>query len=491
MLKVFHGVGGPIVFTILLLLLPFMHGTFFESTLSLLFGRVHPVFVHFPIVLVLVTILLEWWSNNDPNKKGLLVLILLQLAFFSALLAVLAGICLFRSGDYVGALLQNHLWGSIALTVLLCWSLFFKYKSQTSHQVVWSRIYRSVLVLSGLIVFITGHWGGSLTHGRDFLTEPFLAHRYQKALKKTQALKTPESLSIYQDIIHPALKDHCGSCHNDVRSKGGLNLSSLEKMWEGGKSGKSMITAGRSEQSELFNRIILPADHEDLMPPEGKKPLDFVIVDLIKWWIEAGANPEDTLGAIPGDADLSRSIQELLPRLAENQHLAHVKREERKALAPKLSQLASRHGLHIELDRDTDSTYYVLSMTIPAQIVTDESLRPFLRYKNLFSKASLIASDISDEGMYYLGQMPNLKEIILAKSCINGSGLHYLKSLPHLEMVNLSHSDIDNKNAMILTEFPKLKEVYLFNTFVEPEIVTALDAYLRDTKVCLEEGPFY
>jgi formylglycine-generating enzyme required for sulfatase activity len=98
----------------------------------------------------------------------------------------------------------------------------------------------------------------------------------------------------FQKQIKPILELECLSCHGPERPRGGLNLDSLAGAIAGGDYGASLVP-GKPEESPLYTSTILPADHDDLMPPANRGgPLPEEITELLRLWIEQGAQwPED------------------------------------------------------------------------------------------------------------------------------------------------------------------------------------------------------
>lgn len=88
--------------------------------------------------------------------------------------------------------------------------------------------------------------------------------------------------------IRPILADNCYFCHgpDEEERKAELRLDSFESATQ-----DNVIVPGKPEESELIFRVDLPADDEDLMPPEksNKPPLTTAQVDLLKRWIAEGA----------------------------------------------------------------------------------------------------------------------------------------------------------------------------------------------------------
>ncbi len=90
--------------------------------------------------------------------------------------------------------------------------------------------------------------------------------------------------------ILPIFRENCISCHGEEKQKAGLRLDTFELALKGNDDG-AVIVAEDLIDSRLFQRITLPADDEDLMPPKGG-PLSEEHIGLIKNWIANGAPKE-------------------------------------------------------------------------------------------------------------------------------------------------------------------------------------------------------
>jgi hypothetical protein len=109
----------------------------------------------------------------------------------------------------------------------------------------------------------------------------------------------------------------------------------------------------------------------------------------------------------------------------------------------------------------------------------------------VFSRVSLASSGIDDAGLYYIGQMVNVRELYLQKTALEGPGILYLQKLPKLEVLNLSFTGIDDKAALDLLKFPSLREVYLYRTNTSMQVIEALRKYRPEVRFLVEEGPYF
>lgn len=81
--------------------------------------------------------------------------------------------------------------------------------------------------------------------------------------------------------VLPILQNACTKCHGSSKSKGGLRLHTRNDAMDA-------VVAGNPNSSELYKRIILSPDHDDVMPPNGNV-LSKADQDVIKNWIASGA----------------------------------------------------------------------------------------------------------------------------------------------------------------------------------------------------------
>jgi hypothetical protein len=100
---------------------------------------------------------------------------------------------------------------------------------------------------------------------------------------------------VYTGIVKPIFASTCLSCHGEVKQKKKLRLDSLAAIMKGGKDG-AVVVPGNVDKSDLIDRITLPLNDDDHMPPKGKPQLTDKQIMLLEWWVKAGA---------PGDVPLS------------------------------------------------------------------------------------------------------------------------------------------------------------------------------------------
>lgn len=479
------------LFSLLVIALPFLPEPAAEATTEwpTFLGRFHILLLHFPIVLVLGLLALELGKKLRPEWEHSRISGALWMAApLSCVLTALAGYLLYLSGEYQGALVRNHLWGGVLLTVIIGVAAYLRESSRLKPKKSAGLLTVGLLLFSGVLVIYTSHLGGSLTHGPEFLTEyaPDLVPEAPAAIEQ----KPKEELLVFQDLIMPVLDRRCLSCHNEYKTKGDLLMTSHAALLAGGKSGKEMLVAGDPEGSEFFHRLTLPEEDDDHMPPPEKPGLSEDEIALIEWWIKKGADPEMQLGNGPEGPEGQALIDRMLPDLARAQRLKARQEQELQVLQEELQQMADPLGLVITPDREAPG-FFAVSQTVPPRPVNDEMLTDLLEYAEVFTKVSLPGALITDDGLFELSKMSYLQRLYVPKTCIKGPGLAYLQSLESLEELNLSYTFLEDAGALQLLRLPQLRKVYLFGTEVHPNVIEALRKNLPEVEIEETEGRYF
>lgn len=262
-------------------------------------GKFHPLLVHLPIGFILLLAALEWLALR-PGWKELATAnrVILLLTIPAALASVVCGWLLAGYGGYEANALFWHRWlgTGVAGAAMALWII---------HQRGWMRAYRRCLFATLILLAVASHLGGTLTHGSDFLAWPKERAPQSAQLTEEQLLAKPA----YATIIQPIFDQYCVSCHGEKKSKAGLRLDSAAHVLKGGDSGPVLEPPG-AEYSLLGNRLSLPVDDEDHMPPGGKPQLSTAQLAVVKWWLDSGAKTDGTvLNELKPTPEILRHIQ--------------------------------------------------------------------------------------------------------------------------------------------------------------------------------------
>lgn len=291
-----------------------------------LLGRFHPMVVHFPIGLLVIALFLELFivlRKNQGLREG--VNWMVYCGGFFALLSAVLGYLLRVKDEYSGDLVMDHQYLGISTAllagitiVLLRYSLRGKFKNLL--------YYRISLLLTVALVGFTGHLGGALTHGEDYLTSVLPGGQENNQQRNSgdllAALSQTDSLSLHQKEqlsveVRAIFAKNCYQCHSANKNKGELILSTKEGFLAGGESGE-VVTKGHPAKSELYRRVTLSPNDEGVMPKKGKV-LKKEEIALIELWIEQGAHWSDQEVKLFPEAPLALS-KPVLPTSSDQQH---------------------------------------------------------------------------------------------------------------------------------------------------------------------------
>lgn len=264
-------------------------------------GRFHVLMLHLPIGIIVVVFLMEWLSRKEQYRYLQSALPFLWGAMaVTSVFTVVLGYMHFAEGSFTGQSAYQHRFFGTAVAVL---ALVVGMLRTSSFADKYKPLFFPASAVLLLLITITGHFGGNLTHGSTFLIE--YAPQPIRSLGGLAPRRTITNLADadpFADIVGPMLMDKCQGCHNSDKHENDLNLTSYKSVMRGGENGK-VVTPGNTEFSELLRRITRSPDDDEFMPAEGKPPLSARQVDIIRWWIEAGAPNGVTLGMMDLTAD--------------------------------------------------------------------------------------------------------------------------------------------------------------------------------------------
>jgi uncharacterized membrane protein len=416
-------------------------------------GRFHPLVVHLPIGILLLVPVLEFAGARQPALREAAGFVL-GLGFIGCLSAVTLGFLLaYGSGD-AGPGVTRHMWGGISLTigVLVC---LLARPWWTSGAV--PRVYPVLLICVLLLLSWAAHQGGSLTHGRDYLTRymPAPMKRFL-VLGKVQAKTVPGSF--YAKHIDPIFDANCVSCHGQEKVKGGLRLDSYALLMDGGKLGR-VIVAGKPEQSLLLKRVTLPPGEKHFMPAEGKPPLKPEEIAWIRAWILAGASPAATTVA-------GVSIR-------EETEVPLVPVGDYSGLMSEIRTMANRQGAKLIPVSSKASDGLILNTEDVAATFGDAQLAQFQKFAPYIVEVELGGTAVTNASFDTLGKFTHMRALHLERTAVTGDGLAKLAPLSQLTYLNLSGTKVTKAALTPLHSMKNLRHVYIYNTPAQPAPVAA------------------
>ncbi len=427
-------------------------------------GRMHPLLLHFPIVLLVLAIVWEganFFKSPYPAQSREAGGIILLAAALTAVVTSLAGLFLSREQGYEPEALLWHKWGGVAVAVLsLLWYAFRNH----IRRVRITGFAIAGAVLAGVIV--TGHQGANITHGDDFLTAPLLAANEAEPVAFEEA-------EVFTHAVLPVLQAKCNSCHNEGKAKGGLAMEGAAQMLAGGKSG-ALWDSAETDLGLLLRRLHLPEESKKHMPPKGKPQLTEKEIELLERWVRSGASFSAKVVELPPTDSLRLLAADLL----------QAKEGETYAFGPaddgKIANLnnAYRRVSPLALGSPALSvTFFGAAQFNPKQL---DELQPL---KEQIVSLTLAKMPVGDGDLKKLALFKNLRRLNLAFTNITGATLSDLAQLKELRQLTLSGTPVKAAQLRPLSQLPKLAQLQAWNTALQPRDSATWQQALRGVVV--------
>lgn len=454
-----------------------------ESLLPVL-GRFHPMVVHLPIGMLLLSFFFECLSllRRFRDLRGAVQPSLVIGSFF-AVVSVATGLVLATEGGYDQELLQEHKSLGIGTTVLAMLMPFIR-RGVLAMRVNprWQRTLCALLFLP-LIVLLsaTGHWGGSLTHGDDYLTAGLHQDTGKNPLATVALITDAGEAMLYEDVVRPILESRCYGCHGERKQKGRLRLDSKEWLLRGGKHG-AVLEEGPADSSELYHRLVLPIDHDEHMPPRERDQLSLAEIDIIKAWIDGGAPFSTPVSRF----DDSRRIAMLIKSL---QHSGSASIFPEKKIAPlnttALSTVTSTGAIALPIS--AGSAYLTVSFVNNKEPAIDD-LMVLTGFRDHIVALDLSDATLTDEHLVAVSQLVNLRVLDLSGTNVGDDAVTRLVSLKEIRHLNLSGTAVSDRGLSHLSQLGSLEKLYLFGTSVSRTAVSSLLAGSK--KISIDTGGY-
>ena len=441
------------------------------------FGRFHPVLVHLPIGILLIACIFLIISRH-PRFANLYpsVEILLFLGIISAVLSCLTGYFLSNSGDYEGELVNNHKWMGIAVAALSLLLLFI-HKSTTYD----SRISKVMAVLLILMIAVTGHLGGSLTHGSGYLTAALEGQGGKKGAAIPPIPDIQEAF-IYRDAIQPLLKNRCYSCHSSEKQKGKLRLDLEEYILKGGEGGNTVLR-GKADESELIKRLLLPDSDEDHMPPREKPQLSQSEIALLHWWIKSGAEFNKKVKDIEQPDNIKivlAALEKGTTGTPENKPSDVPGGTVRAADEKDIRRLSNAGVMIVPV---AQSSNFLTANFINAHSLADTVLEDLASVKDQLIWLKLENRSVNDATLKAVKRCTNLIRLSLNNTQITDKGLENLRGMDELQSLSLVGTKVSAKGLARLSNLKNLKFIYLYKTDVQRSDWSTLKKLFPKTKI--------
>lgn len=439
-----------------------------DDKIIVFLGRFHPLVVHLPIGILLLAGLMQLISlKSKKYAKSLYPAISFTIFWggLSSLGAIFIGWLLSLQGGYDSETLFWHKWLGITMTVLSFLAWIIKSNQFNLHDSIFYLVFGLVIVLVG----VTGHLGGNLTHG-----ETYLMQYAPNAIKKIAGFELdknrdlikeihPDSIAVFPYFIQPILEKKCTSCHNALKKEGGLLLTNYKEIIKGGDNG-SIINTKLPYKSELLNRVSLPKGHKKFMPPRGNV-MTFGEIQIFDWWMRNGA---DSISKFSSDENMNNKLTFTLLRDYDLDYNTRAYYEKVKVDSLSNATILALNKNNFEIDFMGESIH-MISVKYKGDSIKMNQIEKLLLAKDQITWLDLSNCNLSDDMMYLLKDLTNLTRLNLNSNPITDLNISSLDNLDHLSSINLYNTEISNTSLEKLVELPSLSKLYIWKTDISPK----------------------
>jgi mono/diheme cytochrome c family protein/uncharacterized membrane protein len=413
--------------------------------------------VHLPIGILLLA--LVFYILVSANKKFTMlrpaIPVSLLIGAMAAIMSCISGLILSRSGNYESVLVNRHQWLGIALAVLSIAAFWVSIRKPALLKwLIWPMT---------ILLLITGHLGGSLTHGEGYLTASAPPEKAAAIFNKP--IPDVQQAFAYNDLVRPILQARCYQCHGEAKQKGKLRLDEPAFMLQGGEQGNTIV-AGSAGESELMKRLLLAMDNKEHMPPKQKTQLTPKEIELLGWWVNAGADFNKQVSQLVQPPAIKPILASLQTGATDKGASPVSDIPETPVTAAPDSVLKKMRSSGVAATSVTRGSNYLSVNFAASNAVSKEQLHllRLLQPQVLWLKLGNL--HISDSAMYVIAGCKNLTRLHLGKTTVTNQQLAMLENLPNLQYLNLFGTSVTVSGLQQLAALKQLKQLYVGGTQV-------------------------
>lgn len=270
--------------------------------------------------------------------------------------------------------------------------------------------------------------------------------------------------------ILPIFEDRCIECHQAphekngrlIKPKAGLRMDGLAHLMFGSDDGPVLVP-NHPSKSPLYNRVVLPEDDDDHMPPKGD-PLSNNQKELLRKWIGQGADFGSWLGATDEVDQLVRKDPSQLAKVPGFvtffQKLGHGVKPAKSQLIIDVSKAT---GFLIRPIGKGSPLLEVRVVTQHAQ-VNDEVLAKLLPLAKWVVRLDIRDTSVTNQVGGTLSQFSALVELNLRGCQIGDQGVSDLAVLQNLQSLNLGNTEVSKDGVAKLLKLPALTTLNLWQS---------------------------
>ncbi len=295
----------------------------------------------------------------------------------------------------------------------------------------------------------------------------------------------------FEKQVWPILQKRCVECHKAPfeengklkQPKAGLRLDGVAHILHGGDEGKVIVPDHPSE-SALYQRITLPADDDDVMPPKGE-PLSQEQREIIRKWIAQGVDFGTWEGAVDGTEKYAErekaKVVYVPPHLKFYDTIAKGLKPLPEKTLDKVRQATGALVRPIGIGNPLLEVRFLAESSASG----DDDLKKLTPLRQHLAKLDLARTKVTSDALATLATFPRLTRLYLRDTKVSDASLEKLAALRHLSYLNLGGTEVGDAGLRKLGRCKTLRDLYLWNSSVTRLGAETIRRQLREAKVSL------
>ncbi len=438
-----------------------------------LIGKLHPVLVHLPIGIFLIAIAMEFIGRTKRfSHLQMSIEFILIIGVITGAFSLITGYLLSLDGSNDSDSVNLHKW--VAIASILMFAAYYFFRKHVIHK---KTIQTVALILLLIMITLTGHLGGSLTHGEGYLTAAFDKKDDKSEIASVAKFEKIEDAKLYEDVVLHTITEKCVQCHGANRQKGMLRLDGKERMLKGGKNG-DVIDLKNPENSEILKRLLLELNDDHHMPPKDKNQLSEDELVILTWWLRNGAEFDKKIALYKKDLKIEKALNTFHQKIKSETKI-EVNREKIAAIPKSTLSKLEKSGWVISPLSSTDN--YVRVVGFNLEVPLNNALDDLKQIKSNIVEVKFSFKKISDSNILVLKDFKNLEKLWLDHTMITDKSLKLMNEFQKLTYLNVSHTAVTSKGIEQLNPNSMIKKIYAYNTGIQKTELTTMSKRMPQT----------
>lgn len=275
----------------------------------------------------------------------------------------------------------------------------------------------------------------------------------------------------FEKQLLPVLQKKCIDCHKATEvvngqkkeAKAGLRMDAPRAIMKGSENGP-VLQPGESGESLLYQVVIAPDDDDAHMPPVKKEQLTAAEKDLLKKWIDEGADFGGWEGSTDGKPADAFTAAKSIVKIRDHDVLYNKLSEGLKPLDEAAIKKAKEQGAQVQQLKADSGLVRVDFLTGVSACNDDKVAAALAAIGANVAQLDLGRTAITDAALKPVAKLPRLVKLDLRLTKITDAGLEPLTALKNLQSLNLYGTEVTDAGLKQLAAIKSLKSVYLWNS---------------------------